>query len=1045
MARELAKGPPPGWTPDDLMDGDTLTRLCPRCGAAAEWPDCEGCGFRFDEPGEPPAEPTEPAGEAIGPAGNLSGFDPTAHRPREKRERIGGDLERVREALSYIPPDPREKWVHMAFAVKSELGEAGRAIWDAWSQQSDSYTASAAREVWKSASATGGVKGGTLFHEAKLNGWRETDPPIPPTPAELAERQRQADEQAAKERAKSERTQAETAKKARLILESAPQAEPGNPYLSRKGVAATATLFEIEASDAARILGYPPKANGAHLAGRLLVAPITREEQITSLELIDGDGRKAALSGSGTKSGGYWLAQPLPEGSGEGLILPVAEGVATTLSVLAATGYPAVAALSLSNFSKTLKAMRARHPRATLLLLADLDKKTGTAAPDAVKAAKASGALLIAPDFGSDRPDGATDFNDLHQMAGLDAVRAQIERVIVAAGWQEPLPEPDGTPAVEVNTDAAGTDEPSLSGPFPPAGERPCYVVLDDWTEHKGKKHRPGVYACGAKERPDGGFDLFETWFCSPLYVDAITFDGQENNFGRLLRFRNPLKKWREWAMPMELLSGSGETLRAELLAMGVDLDPYQAKKELPAYLQREHPKRRMHCALQTGWTGDSFVLPDVVIGPSAAGVIFQSGERQHDEYTTAGTLDGWKATLGALAVGNPMLMESLSAGFTGPLLAKCSAEGGGVHHYGDSSTGKTTLIEAACSIWGGATYRRSWKGTANGQEAVAALFNDNLLALDEISEADPREVGSVIYQLGNGRGKQRASRSGAARSVARWRCMILSTGERTIATTMLEGGHRAKAGQSVRMLDIPVARRYGAWDDLHSMTSGAAFSDAIKRAAATQHGHVGRAFLERLTRENQDFSATLEQIKAMPLFAVSGGEGQDKRAAARFALIGMAGELATEYGLTGWHQGDALKAAALCLRLWQAERGTGNNEQREVLEKVSRFIERHGDSRFSDADATADSKVYDRAGWWKDGPGGRQYLFNADGMREALTGFDFKRALDVLQGAGAIDPPKESGERARFERIDGRGVKVYRVYPDKLTDGATAGGEHGA
>ena len=85
--------------------------------------------------------------------------------------------------------------------------------------------------------------------------------------------------------------------------------------------------------------------------------------------------------------------------------------------------------------------------------------------------------------------------------------------------------------------------------------------------------------------------------------------------------------------------------------------------------------------------------------------------------------------------------------------------------------------------------------------EGAAALFNDCLLALDEISECDPREVGAIVYSLGNGRGKQRAGRSGNARGVTRWRCFILSSGERSIATTMLEGGHRAKAGQAVRLI----------------------------------------------------------------------------------------------------------------------------------------------------------------------------------------------------------------------------------------------------
>jgi putative DNA primase/helicase len=222
-----------------------------------------------------------------------------------------------------------------------------------------------------------------------------------------------------------------------------------------------------------------------------------------------------------------------------------------------------------------------------------------------------------------------------------------------------------------------------------------------------------------------------------------------------------------------------------------------------------------VRCALQVGWCGDAFVLSDQVIGSRAAGVIFQSGERGHDEHTRAGTLAGWRSEIAARAVGNPLLMLALSVSFTGPMLARCNAEGGGIHLVGDSSTGKTTAIEAACSTWGGPSFRRSWRATANGMEGAAALFNDCLLALDEISECDPREVGTIVYALSNGRGKQRASRTGNARSVTRWRSFVLSSGERTLATHMMEGGHRAKAGQSVRLLDLPAARRFGAWDEL--------------------------------------------------------------------------------------------------------------------------------------------------------------------------------------------------------------------------------------
>ena len=577
--------------------------------------------------------------------------------------------------------------------------------------------------------------------------------------------------------------------------------------------------------------------------------------------------------------------------------------------------------------------------------------------------------------------------------------------------------------------------------PFPSTNGRPCYVVLDDWTKAVDGNHRPGVYHCGVKVNKKGEIEgEFNDWVCSPLHIDAVTYDGQSNNFGRLLRFKPTVGNWREWAMPMELLSGDGTQLRGELLAMGVELDPYKARQQLPHYLQSEHPKQRIHCALQVGWCGDSFVLPDAVIGPKAADVIFQSGERGHEEHTQAGTLAGWRDGIAAKAVGNPLLMLAVSASFAGPLLARCNSDGGGFHLVGDSSTGKTTLIEAACASWGGPGFRRSWRATANGMEGAAAMFNDCLLALDEISECDPKEIGAIVYALGNGRGKQRASRSGNARGVTRWRCFVISSGERTIATAMQEGGHRAKAGQSMRLLDIPAAQTYGAWDALHGATSPAAFSDAIKRAAVQHHGLAGRAFLEKLAFDTSDLCAMLEDVKASPMFATNGTEGQDKRAAARFALIGLAGELATDYGLTGWPPGAAREAAARGFKLWRSMRGQGNDERRQILQRVSGFIERHGDGRFSDADTANEAQIRDRAGWWRDTNGERVFLFTSEGMREALKGFDFNRALDVLQKAGSLTTPVANGERARFYRIAGRGLKLYPVDPNKL-----AGDEHGA
>ena len=875
------------------------------------------------------------------------------------------------------------------------------------------------------------------------------------TPAERdAHRQRIKAIQQQRDTEQAQRQQ-QAAQSASDLLAQASPAQANHPYLVKKGV----------------------QAHGIKVFGdNLLIALRDTGGKLHSLQTIGPDGDKRFHPGGRIAGCYFGIGKPAD-------LLVIAEGFATGASIHEATGHAVAVAFTAGNLLAVAQALRAKFPTLRLIVAADDDWKTdgNPGMTKAREATEAIGGMLAVPRFPANRPDGATDFNDLHQLAGggLDAVKVsfadaiesvagcasdtgaggQIDAESMQAGTQEsaPVSEPDPVQATHTEqvtpggdttdtTDTTATTEGSEApllppSPFPGLDERPRYVVLDDWTKSSDGNHKPGVYYCGLTAgKKDSPPEPFDAWICSPMHIDAVTFDGQSNNFGRLLRFKPTVGKWREWAMPMELLAGDGAQLRGELLAMGVELDPYKARQQLPHYLQSEHPKRRIHCALQVGWCGDSFVLPDAVIGPKSADVIFQSGERGHEEHTQAGTLAGWRDGIAAKAVGNPLLMLAVSASFAGPLLARCNSEGGGFHVVGDSSTGKTTLIEAACATWGGPGFKRSWRATANGMEGAAAMFNDCLLALDEISECDPKEVGAIVYALGNGRGKQRASRSGNARGVTRWRCFVISSGERTIATTMQEGGHRAKAGQSMRLLDIPAAQTYGAWDALHGATSPAAFSDAIKRAAAQHHGQAGRAFLEKLTFDTSDLCAMLEEVKAAPMFATDGTEGQDKRAAARFALIGLAGELATDYGVTGWPVGAAGVAAEHGFKLWQSMRGKGNDERRQILQRVSGFIERHGDGRFSDADTTNDVQIRDRAGWWRDTSGGREYLFTTDGMREATKGIDFKRALDVLQEANALPTPGANGERARFFRIAGRGVKLYPVDPDKL-----AGGEHGA
>jgi putative DNA primase/helicase len=297
--------------------------------------------------------------------------------------------------------------------------------------------------------------------------------------------------------------------------------------------------------------------------------------------------------------------------------------------------------------------------------------------------------------------------------------------------------------------------------------------------------------------------------------------------------------------------------------------------------------------------------------------------------------------------------MTSLSVGFSGPIPLLVGALGsGGVHWFGPSSTGKSTLLSGAASISGRPTngkHVRSWNTTANVLEGIAELFNDNTLVMDEINQADPRDVNKIVYAIGNEVGKTRADRTGAARNAAAWRVSFLSSGEKSIATVLDSIGQRANAGQQVRVLDMPVERKFGVYDVLHGFKykSGAELSNAIVAAAKANYGHTGREFLDKYTKDDRArVRQRYTEYCDTPEFSPEGASGQVKRVGARFALFALAGELALDYGIVPWREGTAADAAAEMFRVWRKDRPSGNQEPHQILDAVRSFIERHGASR---------------------------------------------------------------------------------------------------
>jgi uncharacterized protein (DUF927 family) len=382
--------------------------------------------------------------------------------------------------------------------------------------------------------------------------------------------------------------------------------------------------------------------------------------------------------------------------------------------------------------------------------------------------------------------------------------------------------------------------------------------------------------------------------------------------------------------------------------------------------------------------------------------------------------------------------------GFAGPLILPLGEESGGVHFYGQSSRGKTTILDVARSVPG--VPSMSWRTTDNAAELLAFLACDSLLPLDEIGQASPRGLANMAYMLGNQQGKARMTAEADLRDARTWRLLFISTGEQPVAAKLLEGGERAQAGQAVRILEVPsyagVSDPMGAFEDCHDMQPFE-FAVHLKRVAdREQNGHAGRAFLTRLTADREthvEFARASRDLfvrKNMP----EGAEGQVRRALARFGLIAAAGELATRFGITGWQPGTAAEAAARCFRDWLSERGgVGAAEATAAIRQVRLFLELHGDGRFDAAwDPLNHRTVINRVGFrrFKEGEGWTYYVLPESWRVEVCKGLDPQMVAKTMAAHGWL--LNESKHLSRTIRLPGgQKIRVYVIPPAFTADHA--------
>ena len=204
-------------------------------------------------------------------------------------------------------------------------------------------------------------------------------------------------------------SQAQAAEKAEDEVGTYADASADHPYLIRKRI--------------------EPHGIKIDRAGRLVVPVIDQEGEILSYQTIDAEGNKRFLKGGKIEGGFYELR-------GNRKVIFIGEGFATCASIHQATGFTTLVAFDCGNLAKVAKSAKEMFLGSRIVICADNDQFT-EGNPGIAKGKAAASLVfgeIVYPTFNeSDLSSKPTDFNDLHILQGIEAVKEQIERVALPA------------------------------------------------------------------------------------------------------------------------------------------------------------------------------------------------------------------------------------------------------------------------------------------------------------------------------------------------------------------------------------------------------------------------------------------------------------------------------------------------------------------------------------------------------------------------------------------------------------------------------------
>lgn len=457
---------------------------------------------------------------------------------------------------------------------------------------------------------------------------------------------------------------------------------------------------------------------------------------------------------------------------------------------------------------------------------------------------------------------------------------------------------------------------------------------------------------------------------CAPFEIIGCgyTNDKSSPSWSRIFSFADA--KGEKYTIPVSDADFSGTSCESVLkLLRRSGLRIYDDKLFI-RLVRNFYPEKKYITTDTPGWDKslDFYVFPEQVIGKTPDDVVF-TDDTAHLIFEKKGTIEQYQKTVTSKISGNPFGVVAICNALSGILIPYFpDFEGGGLLFYGDSGCGKSTCASLAQSVYGSIekVCFSSFDGSETGIINHAASHHHGCFCCEELKK-NKRNIIDCVYNISNGiepdKSKPKGDGTYNARRKKQFSVVLSCTGEASLSDLAASVGETVPSGADARLLSVPLKiddQDTKAFEhDLHGFPTSEIYVRYLQTSMVACHGVLSRAFVSELIHRGKN-EITGEEVMSVlnrlyedirQEYGEYPGDQVKRILRKRIAPVIIAGNLATEYGLTGFADDEVYQSVKYITFRWLSiyRETLGAVEANAIFEQVADMFTADGRRDFRD------------------------------------------------------------------------------------------------